>query len=158
MPFFEANFEKILIVSRFESELSSTPSKKSLSTFHCVPCPYSRQPSSLQYCRQTFEHALQIVACKKLRGNSKKLKSNYAQRTSIADGGGIEKPPHGNRRSIEKLLMKIKTKSLIANVQTEQKLNSELQPIASTSSPTIGNTLVGGSFTFLNLMLLYFVT
>ena len=38
--------------------------------------------------------------------------------------------------------MKIITKSQIVNVQPELKLNSELQPIAPTSSPTIGNTLV----------------
>lgn len=42
--------------------------------------------------------------------------------------------------------MKIKTKSQIANVQPEPKPNSELLPIASTSSPTIGNTLVVRSF------------
>jgi hypothetical protein len=33
-------------------------------------------------------------------------------------------------------------KSLIVNAQPELKLNSELLPIAPTSSPTIGNTLV----------------
>ncbi len=45
---------------------------------------------------------------------------NGTQRKSIADGGEVEKPPPGNRSRIEKLLMKIKTKSQIANVQPEQ--------------------------------------
>jgi len=35
-----------------------------------------------------------------------------------------------------------KNKSQIANVQTEPKRNSDMLPIAPTSSPTIGNTLV----------------
>ena len=36
---------------------------------------------------------------------------NDSQQTSIADGEEVEKPSLGNRSSIEKLLMKIETKS-----------------------------------------------
>ena|GEM_PF-3857002 len=86
------------------------------------------------------------------------FKKHSRQRTSIADGGGVEKPPPGNRSSIEILLMKIITKSQIDNVQPEPKTNSELQPIAPTSSPTIGNTLVTSRFSSAwTLSLLYFL-
>jgi len=43
--------------------------------------------------------------------------------------GGIEKPPPGNRSSNEKLMLKIKTKSRIANVQPELKLIKDVTRI-----------------------------
>lgn len=76
---------------------------------------------------------------------------NCSQQTSIANGGAVEKPSPGNRSSIKKLKLKIKTKSRIANIQPEQKLNSKLQLIAPTSNPTVGNTLVGRRYIHLPL-------
>ena len=56
--------------------------------------------------------------------------------------GELKNLQPGQPKQIENILMKIKTKSQIDNVQPEPKPNSELLPIAPTSSPTIGNTLV----------------
>ena len=63
------------------------------------------------------------------------------QRTSIADGGGVEKPPPGNRSLL--FIQRLKNIPMFKRVQSARtKADSDMLPIAPTSSPTIGNTLV----------------
>ncbi len=60
----------------------------------------------------------------------------------LAMAGQLKNVKPGRPKPNCSCLPKLKAKSQIANVQPEQKTNSEVKPIASTSRPAIANTLV----------------
>ncbi len=73
---------------------------------------------------------------------AKPIRSKEAHNGKYCRWWGIEKPPPGNRSSLLIQRLRIYSDVQKSSVKPEPKMKSDLLPIAPTSSPTIGNTLV----------------